>query len=52
MPSQQASDRLRDQVHTAAGLTPLRFTHAQVRYESSRLEATLAAVAQGLSGVA
>jgi hypothetical protein len=26
-PSSQARDRLRDQTHTAAGLTPLRFTH-------------------------
>jgi very-short-patch-repair endonuclease len=24
---------LRDQAHTASGLTPLRFTHEQVRYE-------------------
>ena len=29
-PAQQAADRLRDQTHTAAGLTPLRFTRAQV----------------------
>ena len=32
-PAQQARDRLRDQSHTAAGLTPLRFTHAQIRFE-------------------
>jgi very-short-patch-repair endonuclease len=32
-PAEQARDRLRDQTHTAAGLTPLRFTHEQVRYE-------------------
>ena len=32
-PAQQARDRERDQAHTAAGRTPLRFTHAQVRYE-------------------
>ena len=32
-PAEQARDRLRDQAHTAAGLTPLRFTHEQVRYE-------------------
>jgi very-short-patch-repair endonuclease len=43
-PAQQARDRLRDQTHTAAGLTPLRFTHAQVRYEAERVEATLRAV--------
>ncbi len=32
-PSAQARDRLRDQTHTAAGLTHLRFTHHQVKYE-------------------
>ncbi len=32
-PAEQARDRLRDQTHTAAGMTPLRFTHEQVRYE-------------------
>ena len=43
-PARQARDRLRDQVHTAAGLTPLRFTHAQVRYEPKHVKRTLAAV--------
>lgn len=47
-PAQQARDRLRDQAHTAAGLTPLRFTHAQVRYEPRYVLATLAAVARRL----
>ena len=42
--AQQARDRLRDQKHTAAGLMPLRFTHAQVRYEANHVEATLRAV--------
>ena len=32
-PAQQTRDRRRDHAHLAAGLTPLRFTHAQVRYE-------------------
>jgi hypothetical protein len=32
-PAQQARDRLRDQAHQAAGLTPVRFTRAQVAYE-------------------
>jgi len=32
-PAEQARDRLRDQAHTAAGLTSLRFTHYQVAYE-------------------
>ncbi len=43
-PAQQARDRLRDQAHLAAGLTPLHFTHAQVRYESHYVRATLLAV--------
>jgi very-short-patch-repair endonuclease len=47
-PAQQARDRLRDQAHTAAGLTPLRFTHAQVRYESRYVRSTLRIVARRL----
>lgn len=43
-PTQRAKDRERDQAHTAAGRTPLRFTHAQVRYESDRVRAVLAKV--------
>jgi very-short-patch-repair endonuclease len=46
--AQQARDRLRDQVHAAAGRTPLRFTRAQVAFESGHVRATLAAVAQRL----
>jgi very-short-patch-repair endonuclease len=46
---QQAKDRLRDQAHTAAGLTPLRFTHAQVKFEPGYVEATLAAVGRRLA---
>jgi very-short-patch-repair endonuclease len=49
-PSEQAKDRLRDQAHTAAGQIPLRFTHAQIRYEPERVEATLRAVAERLRG--
>ncbi len=47
-PAAQARDRLRDQTHSAAGLTPLRFTHAQVRYEARYVQATLTAVARRL----
>ena len=43
-PAQQAKDRLRDQTHTAAGLTPLRFTHGQVVYGTGFVETTLVAV--------
>jgi very-short-patch-repair endonuclease len=42
--AQQARDRERDQAHAAAGLTPLRFTHAQVAFEADRVVATLQAV--------
>ncbi len=47
-PAQQSKDRRRDQAHTAAGLTPLRFTHAQVRFEPAAVQATLAAVGKRL----
>ena len=45
-PAQQASDRHRDQVLTAAGLTVLRFTHAQVRYDPAEVIAILAATSR------
>ena len=48
-PGQQARDRLRDQVHTAAGMTTLRFTHAQVRYKPGRVVAILKKVAKRLA---
>jgi very-short-patch-repair endonuclease len=47
--AQQTRDRLRDQAHAAAGLTTLRFTHAQVRYEPEHVRATLAKVARRLA---
>lgn len=50
-PAQQARDRLRDQAHVAAGLTPLRFTHGQVRYEPRYVRDTLATVARRLAHV-
>jgi very-short-patch-repair endonuclease len=43
--AQQTADRRRDQAHTAAGLTALRFTHAQIRYESGHVGRVLGAVA-------
>ena len=49
-PAQQARDRKRDQAHALAGLTTLRFTHAQVRLEPDEVAATLAGVAQRLGG--
>jgi Protein of unknown function (DUF559) len=47
-PAQQARDRLRDQAHAAAGLTALRFSHSQVRYDPAHVRVTLAAVAARL----
>jgi very-short-patch-repair endonuclease len=45
-PAEQARDRRRDQAHTAAGLTQLRFTHAQVVFEAEHVESVLGAVAR------
>jgi hypothetical protein len=47
-PAEQARDRLRDQTHTASGLTPLRFTHDQVKYEPAHVRRVLAATAARL----
>jgi very-short-patch-repair endonuclease len=49
-PAQQARDRLRDQAHLAAGTTPLRFTHGQVRFEPEHVERTLDLVVRRLRG--
>ena len=50
-PAQQARDRVRDQAHAAAGLTTLRFTHAQITQDARHVQATLAAVAGRLRRV-
>ena len=47
-PAAQARDRVRDQTHTAAGLTPLRFTRAQVWFEPAYVQAVLQMVARRL----
>ena len=47
-PAQQARDRRRDQAHTTAGMTPLRFTHEQVRFEARYVRDTLRTVATRL----
>ena len=39
--AQQSRAHLRDQAHLAAGLQPLRFTHAQVAYDKPHVEAML-----------
>jgi very-short-patch-repair endonuclease len=47
-PAQQAADRIRDQTHTAAGMTPLRFTHEQIAFEGDYVEGIVRAVAARL----
>lgn len=50
--AQQAEDLIRDQAHTAAGLTTLRFSHSQIRFDPEHVEATLARVLTALSAFA
>lgn len=40
-PSAQTRDARRDRAHVMAGMTPLRFTHYEVRYEPRRVRASL-----------
>lgn len=47
-PAAQTRDALRDQIHTAGGLTPLRFSHHQVKYEPGHVRAILIATARTL----
>jgi very-short-patch-repair endonuclease len=49
---QQTADMVREQHHTAAGLTCLRFSHWQIANEQAYVRATLAAVAARLTRVA
>lgn len=49
---QQTKDRRRDQAHLAAGFTPLRFTHAQVRFQAGYVRFTLVAVVSRLKRLA
>jgi very-short-patch-repair endonuclease len=46
---EQATDRRRDQTHTAAGLTTVRFAESQIRFEPQQVKATLASVVTRLS---
>jgi very-short-patch-repair endonuclease len=40
-PATQSRDALRDQIHTASGLTPLRFSHFQVKHEPDHVRNVL-----------
>lgn len=51
-PAQQTRDHERDQAHTAAGYTCLRFTYEQVRYEPEHVLVTLRPVARRLLAAA
>jgi very-short-patch-repair endonuclease len=44
----QSRDRVRDQAHTASGLTQLRFTHFQVKYQASYVQTRLVQTVQHL----
>lgn len=44
-PSTQARDALRDRTHTIAGMTPLRFTHYEIRFEPRKVRIDLTATA-------
>lgn len=46
--SAQTRDALRDQTHTASGLTPLRFSHYQVKYEPQHVRRILSRTAANL----
>ena len=46
--SAQSRDALRDQTHTAAGLTTLRFSHRQVKYEPAHVRSILVQTARNL----
>ncbi|MGV1050420.1 MAG: DUF559 domain-containing protein [Solirubrobacterales bacterium] len=47
-PAAQTRAALRDQVHTAAGLTPLRFSHRQVKHDPAHVEDILTRTAARL----
>ncbi|HET6998808.1 MAG TPA: DUF559 domain-containing protein [Solirubrobacterales bacterium] len=47
-PSAQSRDARRDQIHTAAGLTPLRFSHFQVKYDAKHVRRILTRTAANL----
>ena len=47
-PSAQTRDALRFQLHTASGLTPIRFSHWQVKHEPDHVVAILGATASRL----
>ncbi|HVY78805.1 MAG TPA: type IV toxin-antitoxin system AbiEi family antitoxin domain-containing protein [Solirubrobacterales bacterium] len=47
--STQARDARRDRAHTLAGMTPLRFTHYEIKHESARVRSELRRIATRLT---
>jgi hypothetical protein len=50
-PSTQTRDAKRDRTHALAGMTPLRFTHYEVKYEPSQVQAELSRIARRLAPI-
>jgi very-short-patch-repair endonuclease len=48
-PSTQTRDARRDRAHTLAGMTPLRFTHYEIKYEPARVRSELRRIAASLT---
>jgi hypothetical protein len=48
-PITQARDARRDRTHILAGMTPLRFTHYEINYESARVRSELQQIAATLT---
>jgi very-short-patch-repair endonuclease len=47
--ARQAADARRDQAHLAAGITPVRYSHAQITYEPDYVERSLRTIASKLA---
>lgn len=50
-PSTQTRDAHRDRAHTLAGMTPLRFTHYEIKFESRKVRAELSQIAKRLAPI-
>lgn len=48
-PSTQTRDARRDRAHTLAGMTPVRFTHYEIKYESAQVRSVLRRIATHLT---
>ncbi len=47
--STQTRDARRDRAHTLAGMTPIRFTHYEIKYEPARVRSELRRIAATLT---